>query len=236
MIVRTSTGIEVSVHRTDRVRSADLFVEASTVRLVVPKRLSDQQIERIVKAKSVWIGKKLRLNSAVVVPKRKEFISGESVQYLGKNYRLKVTRGTNDHVALRSGRLEVFIAEKGNSEIAETRVRSLLVAWYREKALKKLSEKVERYSKRLSVQPQSVKVRDYKSRWGSCIFPNTVSFNWRIIMAPHKVIDYVVVHELCHLKHHDHSDKFWSTVSQIVRDSDESRLWLKTNSQSYFSM
>lgn len=236
MIVRTNTGIEVSVHRTDRVRSADLFVEASTVRLVVPKRLSDQQIERIVKAKSVWIGKKLRLNSAVVVPKQKEFISGESVQYLGKNYRLKVTRGTNDHVALRSGRLEVCIAEKKNSEISETRVRSLLVAWYREKALKKLSEKVEKYSERLGVQPQSVKVRDYKSRWGSCILPNTVSFNWRIVMAPHKVIDYVVVHELCHLKHHEHTEKFWKCVDCVVTDRIEVQAWLRRYSVSLNSI
>ena len=217
-------------------RSADLFVEASTVRLVVPKRLSDQQIERIVKAKTVWIGKKLRLNSAIVVPKKKEFISGEAFPYLGKNYRLKVRHGTRDRVALLSGRLEVCIAEKSSAESASIRIRSLLVCWYRKKALEKISEKVEKYSKRLGVHPKSVKVRDYKSRWGSCILPNAVSFNWRIVMAPHKVVDYVVVHELCHLKHHDHSERFWSTVSQIVRDSDESRLWLTTHSQSYLKM
>ena len=92
----------------------------------------------------------------------------------------------------------------------------MIAAWYREKAINRLTEKIEKYSKRLGEKAQSVKVKDYKSRWGSCILPSTVSFNWRIVMAPHKIIDYVVVHELCHLKHHDHSEKFWSLVRRVI--------------------
>ena len=228
MIVRTNTGIEVSVHRTDRVRSADLFVEASTVRLVVPKRLSDQQIERIVKAKSVWIGKKLRLNSAVVVPKRREFISGESVQYLGKNYRLKVIVGVANTVKMRGGRIEVCLAKRGKDSQSDALIRELLISWYRERAIERLSEKVEKFSKRLSVTVDSVAVRDFKSRWGSCIDPNTIVFNWRVIMAPHHVIDYVVAHELCHLLHHDHSTRFWNSVQQTVTDFQKSQSWLRS--------
>lgn len=230
MIVRTSTGIEVSVHRTDRVRSADLFVEASTVRLVVPKRLSDQQIERIVKAKSVWIGKKLRLNSAVVVPKRKEFISGESVQYLGKNYRLKVIVGEVNTVKMRGGRIEVTIATGQKEGRSDALVRQLLISWYRERGVERLTEKVSKVCKQLSVTVESIGVRDFKSRWGSCFASNKVVFNWRIIMAPHHVIDYVVAHELCHLRHHDHSAKFWSMLNQVVTNVSKSKLWLKQNS------
>ena len=230
MIVRTSTGVEVSVHRTDRVRSADLFVEASTVRLVVPKRLSDQQIERIVKAKSVWIGQKLRLNSAVVVPKRKEFISGESVQYLGKNYRLKVIVGVANTVKMRGGRIEVCLAKRGKDSQSDALIRELLISWYRERAIERLSEKVEKFSKRLSLTVDSVAVRDFKSRWGSCIDPNKIVFNWRISMAPHHVIDYVVAHELCHLLHHDHSTRFWSTLRHLEVDVPKSQLWLQQNS------
>lgn len=230
MIVRTNTGIEVSVHRTDRVRSADLFVETSTVRLVVPKRLSDQQIERIVKAKSVWIGKKLRLNSAVVVPKRKEFISGESVQYLGKNYGLKVIVGEVNTVKMRGGRIEVTIATSQKEGRSDALVRQLLISWYRERGVERLTEKVSKFSERLSVTVNSVAVRDFKSRWGSCFASNKVVFNWRIIMAPHHVIDYVVAHELCHLRHHDHSTRFWSMLNQVVTNVSKSQLWLKQNS------
>ena len=129
---------------------------------------------------------------------------------------MKVIYGSKDHVALRLGRLDVSVAAKKGAKETEERVRSLLVAWYREKAIKRINEKVEKYSKQIGVKPKSVKVRDYKSRWGSCILPSMVSFNWRIVMAPHKIIDYVVVHELCHLKHHDHSEKFWSLVRRVI--------------------
>jgi predicted metal-dependent hydrolase len=109
----------------------------------------------------------------------------------------------------------------------------MIAAWYREKAINRLIEKIEKYSKRLGVKPQSVKVRDYQSRWGSCILPSTVSFNWRIVMAPHKIIDYVVVHELCHLKYHDHSERFWKSVDRIVRGRIEIQTWLRNHGASF---
>ena len=202
------------------------------MRLVVPKRLSDQQIKRIVKAKSVWIGKKLRLNSELVVPKRKEFISGESVQYLGKNYRLKVIVGEVNTVKMRGGRIEVTIATSQKEGRSDALVRQLLISWYRERGVERLTEKVSKLSKQLSVTVESIGVRDFKSRWGSCFASNKVVFNWRIIMAPHYVIDYVVAHELCHLRHHDHSTRFLRMLNQVVTNDSKSQLWLKQNSMS----
>jgi predicted metal-dependent hydrolase len=230
VILQTASGYEVAVQRSNRAKSADLIVERGQIRIVVPKETAIAQIERIIAKKDRWIRQKLRLQATVVEPKPKEFISGEAFPYLGKNYRLRVIYGNKDHVALGSGRLEVYVAAKKGEKGLEARVRSLLVFWYQAKAIKRINEKVEKYRKRLSVNPKSVKVRDYKSRWGSCILPSTVSFNWRIVMAPHKIIDYVVVHELCHLKHHDHSERFWSTVDRTVRDSERSRAWLNKNS------
>jgi predicted metal-dependent hydrolase len=230
VIRQTASGYEVAVQHSNRAKSADLIVEHGQIRIVVPKETAIPQIERIIAQKDRWIRQKLRLQSTIIEPKPKEFISGEAFPYLGKNYRLKVIDGSKDRVVLGSGRLEVCVADRQGSKGTDDRVRSLLVAWYREKALKRINEKVEKYSKRLGLKPQSVKVRDYKSRWGSCILPSTVSFNWRIVMAPHKIIDYVVVHELCHLKHHDHSERFWSTVDRTVRDSERSRAWLNKNS------
>lgn len=235
-MLQTASGYKVAVQRSNRAKSADLIVEHRQIRIVVPKETAIAQIERIIAKKDRWIRQKLRLQSTIIEPKPKEFISGEAFPYLGKNYRLKVIYGSKDHVALRLGRIEVCVAERRGSKGTEDRVRSLLVAWYRERALKRINEKVEKYSKRLGVKPKSVKVRDYKSRWGSCILPSTVSFNWRIVMAPHKIIDYVVVHELCHLKYHDHSERFWSTVDRTVCDSEGSRVWLKKTSELYLSM
>jgi predicted metal-dependent hydrolase len=229
-MLQTASGYEVAVQRSNRAKSADLIVERGQVRIVVPKETATAQIERIIAKKDRWIRQKLRLQATVVEPKPKEFISGEAFPYLGKNYRLKVIYGNKDHVALRSGRLEVYVAASKGEKGSEIRVRSLLVAWYRTKATKRINEKIEKYSKRIGVKPQSVKVRDYKSRWGSCILPSTVSFNWRIVMAPHKVIDYVVVHELCHLKYHDHSERFWKSVKQACGTTQDILSWLQSAS------
>ena len=81
----------------------------------------------------------------------------------------------------------------------------------------------------MGVNPASAGVKGYKSRWGSCHSDGRVYFNWRIIVAPHSIVDYVVAHELCHLVHHDHSKKFWKLLGTIIPDYAERKEWLKVN-------
>lgn len=77
----------------------------------------------------------------------------------------------------------------------------------------------------------SVKVKSYKSSWGSCSRSGDISFHWAIIMAPHYIVDYVVVHELCHMIHHNHSPAFWQQVEKVLPNYSECRGWLKVNGQ-----
>ena len=106
-----------------------------------------------------------------------------------------------------------------------------MIHWYKEKAENKLSEKVDRLVKTTSLKPKSVGIKSYKSRWGSCSSKGKVDFNWKIIMAPNRIVDYVVAHELCHLKHHDHSPKFWKAVERLMPDYTNCREWLKNNAE-----
>jgi predicted metal-dependent hydrolase len=103
------------------------------------------------------------------------------------------------------------------------------VCWYQEHAIVRLRQKVKRYAKQMGISPASVGVKGYKSRWGSCHSDGRIYFNWRIIVAPHSVVDYVVVHELCHLLQHDHSKKFWKRVCRVLPDYEERKAWLKLN-------
>ena len=105
----------------------------------------------------------------------------------------------------------------------------MLIAWYEKHALERLKEKTERYSKIIGVKPVSVNIKDYKSRWGSCSSNGDILYNWRIIIAPHKIIDYVVVHELCHILEHNHSKKYWRHVSNNFHNYVECQNWLKFN-------
>jgi len=108
-------------------------------------------------------------------------------------------------------------------------IRNALIRWYKHHAALKLQEKVERYAEIIGVEPAGVGVKSFKSRWGSCSAKGKINFNWKIILAPNRIVDYVVVHELCHLKCHDHSPKFWKEVERGLPDYIACKEWLKSN-------
>ena len=219
----------VEVIRTDRKRSASIYLEGDGVKVRVPKGLPDGRIRDLIARKSPWIRRKLKDARLKAPPKSKEFVSGETFSYLGRNYRLKVLSGDTPSLKLIGGYLEASIP--GSSKTQEQEVRSLLVDWYRMHAQERLEEKTRRYARILQVEPSRVSVKDYKSRWGSCSTTGDIFYNWRIVMAPHRIVDYVVVHELCHLLEHNHSPAYWRHVERIVPDFRECKEWLKQNSE-----
>lgn len=217
----------VEVIRTDRKKSASIYLDGEGIKVRVPEGLSDSRVRDLIEKKSPWIKRKLREAELTVPPRPKEFVSGETFSYLGRNYRLKVLPGGKPSLKLRGGYLEATIS--GSPKIREEEVRSLLVGWYQKHAQERLEEKTHRYAKILQVEPKCVSVKDYKSQWGSCSTTGNLSYNWRIVMAPHRIVDYVVVHELCHLLEHNHSPDYWRHVERIVPDFKECREWLRRN-------
>ena len=215
--------------RTDRVKSASIDVEDNLVKVTVPKNLSDERIEELIKGRILWIKQKLALQATAIISKPKEYVDGEAFAYLGRNYRLKCANGTEESVKLRSGYLNVTTKNgKRNSEY----IKAAIEQWYRTKALSRLIDKTRRYSAILKVEPTSINLKDYKAMWGSCSPKGVVSYNWRIILAPHKIVDYIVVHELCHLIEPNHSSKYWKQVRSVIPDYENSKEWLKNNGSS----
>ncbi len=204
-----------------------------SVRLLVPANLSDKIITKLVKQKSSWIKSKIEhFQELQKYHKEKEYVSGECFTYLGRNYRLKIDQNdTNKKVKLMHGTFNISI-QSGLQKGARTNVIiKRLAEWYQKKAAARLQEKVRLYAGKTGVSPISVGVKGYNSRWGSCHSDGRIFFNWRIIIAPHSVVDYVVVHELCHLVHHNHSKKFWRLVETILPDYTERKGWLKLNGE-----
>ena len=217
--------LSIEVVRTKRRKTASIKVIDGSVQAIVPDQLSNSRIENIIRKRTAWIGRKLREQSQAVTPKPKEYVSGESFTYLGRNYRLKVIRGNDHAVKLKGGYLEVGVPEKSK----DGEIRNALVEWYKTHALERLTEKTNRYAGIIGVSPHSLSARDYKSRWGSCSSKGEISYNWRIIIAPHYIVDYVVVHELCHLKHPNHSPAYWKSVKREVSDYAVCRQWLRVH-------
>jgi predicted metal-dependent hydrolase len=218
---------EVDVVRTERSKSASIEVNGETVRIVVPKTLSDQRINELISKRSAWIRQKLAAHASTPEPSKHEFVNGEAFAYLGRNYRLKLLNSDGYSVKLKHGYLEVSYRASADRRKNETVIRSLLTTWYKSHAYDKLREKTSRYSDLIGVKPSSVSVQTFKARWGSCLSSGEVSFNWKIILAPHRIVDYIVVHELCHLIEHNHSPRFWAAVENYCTDYLECRQWLK---------
>ena len=224
------------VRRTNRKKTIGITVKASwEVILHVPYRTPEEKIRQVVRKKAGWIVKRLQhLAESPKAYPAKEYISGEQLLYLGRSYRLKIEQTTGNGCttpALIGRRLCLSVGEKLDGQKKRETIKNRLKTWYGQQADRIIKERVKRYAPLLEAHPAEIKIRDQKTRWGSCSTSGTIRFNWRVVLAPMKIIDYVVVHELCHLKVKNHSREFWRQVALIFLDHKERRAWLRTNSR-----
>ena len=229
LMIEATPGFSVEVVRTRRKKTVAIKITDGRVQVMAPKRLPQKHIDDLIVRKTAWIENKLQMQAETVPVKARAYISGESFTYLGDDYRLKLTEDDCREITLGQGQLMLGIDEKLPDVKRENYVRKKLIQWYRENAEMQLKEKIEHYAKIISVEPRSVIVKTYKARWGSCSIEGDIYFNWKLIIAPHRIVDYVVVHELCHMHQHNHSSRFWSCVEQVMPDYRERRQWLKEN-------
>ena len=218
----------LQVVRTNRKKTASIQIVDGVVRVVVPKRLSQRELQRLIQKKSPWIQNKLRQFAELEPVKLKRYVSGEQFPYLGRRYRLSLIQGEEgDQVKLIAGALQLGVGGVEEGEAQQQFVKQRLEQWYRYQAEQQLRRRTEHYAAQLGVEPRVVRVRGYKSRWGSCFSNGEIRYNWRIILAPQAIVDYLVVHELCHLLEMNHSPRFWHCVEQILPDYRGCRAWLK---------
>lgn len=221
-------GYSVLVERTSRRKTASIKVDEGEVIIVVPKLLERDKIDKLLASKHQWIVEKIAQYQTASPATVREYVSGESLPYLGRNYRLKVLKGDLAPTKLLNGRITVTVPDPSTQTHY---IRRALTNWYKRHADKKIREKVRRYESLVGVETGVVRTKEFKSRWGSCTPYGDLEFNWVIVMAPNRVVDYVVVHELCHLIHHDHSPQFWKEVERVMPDYKEHKEWLRGNAQ-----
>ena len=159
------------------------------------------------------------------------FTSGEKLPYLGRRYRLQVenTREDGVEVKLYQGKFIIKVGNDVTENKRRKRIKEEIIRWYRKHAQVKIRERVEKYQSQVGVEPNRIKVKKQRKRWGSCSSLGNLNFNWKLIMAPMSVVDYIVVHELAHLKHPNHSKDFWQLVEAIISNYKEKQEWLRIN-------
>jgi len=198
------------------------------VQVVIPGRFPLAKVDALVRGKAEWIQRKLvQYREIQAQYPSKQYISGEMFTCLGRDYRLQVMEGAKASVSVRQNTLQVGIPYGFSPEQRALFIAKALETWFREQANQHLIERTAHYAARMRVTPASIGIKSYRSRWGSCHADGRIYFNWRMIMAPPFVVDYVVVHELCHLVHHNHSRDYWSLVESSMPEYRDAKCWLK---------
>ena len=182
--------------------------------LTTPKAASDEHIKFIIKKRAKWIAKKREFFASFKTP-QKEYVSGEDFRYLGRSYRLKVVQSKEERVKLQRGYLELFVKDKSDLK----RQENLIYEWYNEKAMLYFFNILQEFNKIVKQDIKSVKIRQMKTRWGSCNpYKSYINLNIELIKKPKACIEYVVFHELVHLLYPDHSKKFYDYLTLYVPD------------------
>lgn len=186
-----------------------------------PQRLPRVEIERFVRSRAAWIRSHQQRVRAAQPPQHR-YRSGERFLYLGEEYPLEIVDVSRPALELRAG---VFRLSRSVAPQAE----QLLTRWYREQAREAFTRRAEFQAQRLGLRFAKLRVSSARTRWGSCSSRGTLSFTWRLVMAPPAVIDYVIVHELAHLQIQGHGRAFWQLVSAWLPGWQSSAAWLKEN-------
>ena len=220
--------INIQIIRSKRRRTSQIEVKNKQVFVRAPHYLPQFLIRKFVNKKRNWIVQNLtkQLQQPQVV--EKQFCDGETFQLFDQPFYLRINKNKTNPTKLINQ--ELFVSVPGRVKNQSKYVRNKMSDWYKETALSHIRQRVEFFASLMEVKAKSVKVREYKRRWGSCSSNGELSFNWRIIMAPPVAIDYVVIHELAHISEFNHSKKFWQVVSKTMPDYNQQILWFKNNS------
>jgi predicted metal-dependent hydrolase len=205
-----------------RRKTIALIVERDgTVIVRAPLRTPEKLIRDFVESKAGWVkDKQVEAQKYPLVPE-KQYKSGETFLFLGQAYPLEIVTSQKSHL--------VFDDKYKLAQNAVPKAKLAFTRWYKAQALKMLTERVEFYARKHGFKVQKIRISSARTRWGSCSSKGTLSFTWRLVMAPLIVIDYVVIHELVHLKIKNHSKKFWLALGGIMPEYKSHVQWLKKN-------
>lgn len=197
------------------------ITQDATLVVKAPLLTPMKYIEQFIIEKKNWINKKIAEIKSRPKAKIKEYENGEEFLYLGKSYQLRIAPS------------KIPVQLKDELIISTTvwpHHKAALKKWYRAEALRVIEDRCKIYSTIMDCAPKSLKISNAMKRWGSCTSSGRLNFSWRLVMTPIEIIDYVIVHELAHLHHLNHSRRFWETVKKTIPNYKKREHWLKENS------
>ncbi|MGJ7034249.1 M48 family metallopeptidase [Anoxybacillus eryuanensis] len=225
------TTIDYTIEYKPKKRDVTITVEwLEGVKVIAPQEIDDSLLQSILYKRAPWMIDKWRaLNEIANPPAPKEFVSGEKFAYLGRNYRLKVYKCEKPTLIFKQGKFLATIPPHFTEEERISFFQRAFKQWYIHHGEIKLQERLNVYGPKIGVMPTKIKLKEQKMRWGTCTNDGAIYLNWKIMMAPMPIIDYLLVHELAHIKYPNHSNDFWHFVKSVMSDYEQRKEWLRVN-------
>jgi predicted metal-dependent hydrolase len=227
-----TTTIPYHIIKSKRIKTSEIIVDSDriTIRTPLNKNLSD--IQRIISDKAAWILKKQKEYREIIPQITKPtFEEGSTLPYLGRNYPLRILkeRQAENSIELVDGEFTIGIKPSKQSPANTTKIKKLYEDWLIKNAQLVFKHKVGEYSKKLDVRPRRIVIKNLKNRWGSMTKERSVNLNVNLLKTPEDIIDYIIIHELCHLKIKEHSHHYWDLIHRFMPNYQEKIDWLKIN-------
>ena len=232
-----NTVISYTLEFSNRRKTLAIQVSEKGVKVIAPSKAEKAEIEMVLCKKASWILQQLAdFEEIQAYDEKVRFLSGEKLPYLGRNYRLKVYREAVEDVnfSFKQGKFIAVVP----STIFDEQLREILYPqfknWVMTRAKRVAAERVKRYQLTSNLNPNEIKIKDQQLRWGSCTSSGNLILNWKVFLAPMPVVDYVIAHEMAHLKVMDHSQKFWETLEMLNPAYREKKEWLRLNGRKLY--
>jgi predicted metal-dependent hydrolase len=225
------------IRRSHRVSNARIVVKPGQVEIVAPLQIPEHKLHQFVEAKQQWVTQALK-KMAASSPQNSGFVpveykSGADMTYQGKAYPLTVLSSKLKRVKIEfTDGYTVFVPETLNPDEHNHQIKEALIRWMKKQTKQLVEQMVESHTAKHQLNPRTISIKTQKSRWGSCGIHNDININWLLIMAPKEVLEYVVIHELCHIRVKNHSSQFWLLVGEHMPDYQSRRNWLKKQGRS----
>ncbi|NLI93882.1 MAG: M48 family metallopeptidase [Peptococcaceae bacterium] len=229
--------IEYELRKSSKAKRINVAIKDQRMSVAVPTGYTMEYAKNFLEShKELLLKHFLKHLSKTNSKSPKEYVSGEKFLYRGRNYPLLVemSSGSEYFALFKGSRIVASIPSTLLPDEQRPFIQKLIKEWYIGQAAKLLPEQVEYYSKLLNIPYKKLKIKDQKTRWGSCSNKGNINLNWRIIMAPNQVVAYVIIHELSHLRFMNHSKDFWKLVEQHLPDYKKWRKWLTENGKELF--
>ena len=221
--------IRFTPYYSSRRKTIEIAVDApGQVIVTSPEGRTDEEIIKVVARKAKWITQQLyKMKDIRFQPVMREFVNGEALLYMGRNYRLDLQLDPDIRKPVVTLTKGIFSIQTKSAE--QDYLRPFMIDWYKRKCSHKIQKRVDYYAAKLGVQPKEIHVKEQKKRWASCTLDNTLYFNWRCILAPSPILEYIIVHELCHMLEKSHSARFWALLRTVMPDYEARKKWLMDN-------